>query len=80
MWGIFLGVFQCLLVNDCPAASCDSGVLARRNESTSFYSAVLVPNPSIILNIEFQFHSIVIRKDSSYDFSLLGFLKTSFAA
>ena len=28
MWCIFFGLFQCLPVNDCPAASCDSGVLA----------------------------------------------------
>ena len=27
MWGIFFGEFQCLPVDDCPAASCDSGVL-----------------------------------------------------
>ena len=29
MWGIFFGEFQCLLVNDCSAVSCDSGGLAR---------------------------------------------------
>ena len=29
MWGIFFGEFQSLPVNDCPAASCDSGVLTR---------------------------------------------------
>ena len=28
MWSIFFGEFQCLPVNDCPAASCDSGVPA----------------------------------------------------
>ena len=28
MWGIFFGEFQCLPVDDCAAASCDSGVLA----------------------------------------------------
>ena len=27
MWGIFFGEFQCLPVDDCPAASCDSGAL-----------------------------------------------------
>ena len=43
MWGIFFGEFQCLAVNDCPAASCDCGVLARGSESSSFYSAILVP-------------------------------------
>ena len=26
MWGILFGEFQCLPVDDCPAASCDSGV------------------------------------------------------
>ena len=35
--------FQCFPVDDCPAASSDSGVLARGSESTSFYSAILVP-------------------------------------
>ena len=40
MWGIFFGEFQCLPVDDCPAASCDSGVLSRGSESTSFYSAI----------------------------------------
>ena len=44
MWGVFFGEFQCLPVDDCPAASCDSGVLARESESTSFYSAIFVPN------------------------------------
>ena len=42
MCGIFFGEFQCLPVDDCPAASCDSGVLTEGNESTSFYSAILV--------------------------------------
>ena len=45
MWGICFGEFQCLPVDDCPAASCDSGVFARGSESTSFYSAILVPPP-----------------------------------
>ena len=45
MWGIFFGDFQPLPVDDCPAASCDSCVLARGSESTSFYSTILVPNP-----------------------------------
>ena len=40
MWGIFFGEFHCLPIDDCPAASCDSGVLARGSESTSFYSAI----------------------------------------
>ena len=42
MLGIFFGEFQCLPVDDCPAASCDSGVLTRGSESTSFYFAILV--------------------------------------
>ena len=41
VWGIFLGEFQCLTVDDCSAVCCDSGVLARESESTSFYSAIL---------------------------------------
>ena len=49
MWGIFFGEFQCLPVDDCPAGSCDSGVLARGSESTSFYSAILVPPDSCFL-------------------------------
>ena len=44
MWGISFCEFQCLPVNDCPAASCDSGVLTRGSESMSFYSAILVPS------------------------------------
>ena len=39
----FFGELQCLPVDDCPAASCDYGVLPRGSESTSFYSAILVP-------------------------------------
>ena len=50
MWGIFFGEFQCLPVDDCPAAaSCDSGVLTRGSESTSFYSAILVPPDAWVL-------------------------------
>ena len=45
MWGVFFSEFQCLPVDDCPAASCDSGVLTRGSESTSFFSAILVPIP-----------------------------------
>ena len=43
MWVIFFGEFQCLPVDDGPAANCDSGVLTRGSESMSFYSAILVP-------------------------------------
>ena len=50
MWGIFFGELQRLPVDDCPAASCDSGVLARGSESTSFYSAILVPPPRTFLS------------------------------
>ena len=55
MWGIFFGEFQCLPIDDCPAASCDSGVLVRGSESTSFYSAVLVP-PQLISPILNSYH------------------------
>ena len=41
MWDIFFGEFQCLPVDDFPAASCDSGVLTRGSESMSSYSAIL---------------------------------------
>ena len=47
MWGIFFGELQCLPVDDCSAVICDSGVLARGCESTSFYSAILVPNQNL---------------------------------
>ena len=55
MWGIFFGEFQHPPVDDCPAASCDSGVLTKGSESTSFSSAILVPLPIfsfIIYNLE----------------------------
>ena len=45
MWGIFFGEFQCLPVDDCSAVSCDSGVLSRGSESTSFYSAISNQSP-----------------------------------
>ena len=48
MWGIFFGEFQCLPVDDYPAASCDSGVLTRGSESMSFYSAILVQTPCLL--------------------------------
>ena len=47
IWGIFLGEFQCLPIDDCPAASCNSGVVTRGSESTSFYSAILVQPPEV---------------------------------
>ena len=53
MWGIFFGEFQCLPVDDCPAASCDSGVLARGSESPSFYFTILVPPLGVISWIRF---------------------------
>ena len=37
MLGIFFGEFQCLPVDDCPAASCDSCVPARGSLSFSFF-------------------------------------------
>ena len=48
MWGIFFSEFQCLPVDDCPAATYDSGVLTRGSESVSFYSAILVQAPAAI--------------------------------
>ena len=50
MCGIIFGEVQGLPVNDCPAASCDSGALARGSESTSFYSAILVNLLAICLS------------------------------
>ena len=45
MWGILFGEFQCFSVDECPAASCDFGVLTRGSEHTLFYSIILVPSP-----------------------------------
>ena len=39
--GYLFGEFQCLPVDDCPAASCDYSALVRGSERTSFYSAIL---------------------------------------
>ena len=90
MWGIFFGEFQCLPVDDCPAASCDSGVLARGSESTTFYSAILVPLyssifkkwkeknltlPYIIITLPYLNHQTE-RKDMDSD-SFLIFLRFS---
>ena len=55
MWCIFFGEFQCLPVDDCPAASCDSGALARVSEHTSFYSAILNQSPYKFLDWFFYF-------------------------
>ena len=52
MRGIFFGEFPCLPVDDCSAFSCDSGVLARGSESTSFYSTIL--NQSLCLFSSFS--------------------------
>ena len=49
-WGILLGEVQCLPVDVCPAASCDSGSLTRGSESMCFYSAILV-NPLWLVSI-----------------------------
>ena len=45
MWGIFFGEFQCLPVDVCPAASCDSGVLARGLQHSFLNAAGLQPLP-----------------------------------
>ena len=42
-WGFFFGEFQCHLVDNCSAVSCDSSALARGSECTSFYSATSEP-------------------------------------
>ena len=60
MWGIFFREFQCLPVIDCPAACCDSGVLTRGSESTSFYFPILVPILFKVLTIlRFEFMIIL---------------------
>ena len=56
MWGIFFGEFQCLPFDDWPAASCDSGVLARGSESMSFYSAILVQKQCFLYTWYFSKH------------------------
>ena len=60
MWGIFFGEFQCLPVDDCPEASCDYCVLARGSESTSFYSAILVP--PLVLNFRLKIREGGLKK------------------
>ena len=57
MWGISFGEFQYLPVNDCSAVSCDSGALARRSESTSFYSAIL--HQSFLISFNWVNNSII---------------------
>ena len=49
MWGTLSGELQCPPVDDCPAASHDSGILTRGSESTSFYSAILVPSKNFFV-------------------------------
>ena len=49
MWGIFFVEFQFLPVDDCSAVSCDSGVLVRGSESTSFYSTTFHPISLIMI-------------------------------
>ena len=56
MWGIF-GEFQCLPVDDCSAVSCDSGVLTRGSEPTSFYSSIL--NQSFPTDLRCHFYHIL---------------------
>ena len=60
MWGILLGEVQCLPVDDCPAASCDSGALARESENTSFYSAILVNPPPHLFLVSYFFKPLGI--------------------
>ena len=59
MWVIFFDEFQCFPVDDCPAASCDSRVLTRGSESTSFYSAILFQFPISFLNSVFWWAEVL---------------------
>ena len=70
MWGTFFGEFQCLPVDDCPTASCDSGVLAKGSESTSFYSAILVPPLASVFLLGRDHQTILLL--SVYDALLIG--------
>ena len=72
MWGIFFGEFQCLPVDDCPAASCDSGVLARGSESTSFYSAILVPPQSYFKNLKIE-RKIIVQVEKTNNALISGY-------
>ena len=53
---MFFGEFQCLPVDDCPTASCDSGVLTRASESKCFYCAILVQ--ALYDSLHFILHKI----------------------
>ena len=59
MWGIFFGEFQCLAVDDCPAASCDSGVLTRGSEMVFLDS---FPSPDTITSVNTVMFYIAIHK------------------
>ena len=48
MWGTLSRELRCPPVDDCPAASRDSGILTRGSESTSFYSTILVPSENLL--------------------------------
>ena len=79
MWSIFFGEFQSLPVNDCSAVSCDSSVLARGSESTSFYSAIL--NQSLEMLLIFRMLILypatllnLLIRSNSFWWSLWGFL------
>ena len=61
MWGIFFGAFQCLLVDDCSAVSCDSGALTRGSEGTSFYSAILNQSPVSFFCMKYTFLFVLIQ-------------------
>ena len=49
-WGIFFGEFQCLLVNDSSAVSCDSGALTRGSE------------PPVLISLGFYDFAVVLKK------------------
>ena len=56
--GYLFVAFQCLPLNDCSIISCDSDVLARGSESTSFYSTVLNQSPFLLF-------MVVLMKDKA---------------
>ena len=67
MWGIFFGEFQCLLVDDSSAVSCDSGALARGSECTSFYSAILNQSP-LSWWVKFSFQLLSFLSECQFHF------------
>ena len=69
-YGIFFDEFQCFPVDDCSAISCDSGALARGNESTSFYSAILNQSP---VSSCFDFDNLCLSSNLCMSYKLLNY-------